>query len=460
MAPSFGTSGLRGLAVELTPEFVARYTRAFLASCDHGGRIFIGWDLRPSSPSISDVIASTASAEGVDVVRAGAVPTPALALAAQDADCGAIMVTGSHIPADRNGIKFYTRAGEITKPEEEAITAALDAEAAPSTPATIVDDAEVGRRFVHRYVTAFGGQALAGLTIGVYTHSAVGRDALMDVLSALGATVREFGRSDTFIPVDTEAVDPDTRQQFKAWVDGLDALVSTDGDSDRPMLTDAAGQVIPGDILGQITARLLAADAVVTPISSNSSVGARGFDRVAFTRIGSPYVIAGMEAETGRVVGYEANGGFLLGFDADAPAGVLPPLATRDSFLPIIAPLAAAQAEGVSVADLAEREAIRHTAADRLKDTPTDLSRAFIATLQSDAGARAALLRDAGLGVEAGVDETDGLRITDETGSVLHLRPSGNAPELRVYIEAETAQLAQQTLAKALGVVAARVAAA
>lgn len=72
---------------------------------------------------------------------------------------------------------------------------------------------------------------------------------------------------------------------------------------------------------------------------------------MARTRIGSPFVIAGMEAvlaaaPEARVAGYEANGGFLLGFAAEAPAGVLAPLMTRDSLLPILAPLVAARGAG------------------------------------------------------------------------------------------------------------------
>lgn len=151
-----------------------------------------------------------------------------------------------------------------------------------------------------------------------------GRDVLAGILKGLGAEVIALGRADHFIPVDTEAVDPETRERIAGWVksDALDALVSTDGDSDRPLLADETGQIVPGDILGQITAEALKARAVVTPISSNSGVTKKDcFDTVSRTRIGSPYVIAGMEDIGGRVVGYEANGGFLLGFEADGLRG-------------------------------------------------------------------------------------------------------------------------------------------
>ena len=370
------------------------------------------------------------------------------------------MVTGSHIPADRNGLKFYTRAGEITKADEAAITAALGrasgevAALGRSPPgraaAPVAEDPHAGARFVARYVAAFGPRALAGRRIGLYAHSAVGRDLLAEGLRGLGAEVVELARSDTFIPVDTEAVDPDTRARLSAWADahGLDAIVSTDGDSDRPMLTDETGRVIPGDVLGQITAEVLGADTVVTPVSSNSGVARKPcFARVVRTRIGSPFVIAGMAEAGGRVAGYEANGGFLLGFAAAGPAGPLAPLATRDSFLPILAPLVAAGAGPLSARVAAEPPVF--TAADRLADCDDAAMRALVARLAGDAGARADLLA-ACAATEAAVDLTDGVRMTCADGRVLHVRPSGNAPELRLYVEAGDPDTAAAALAGGL----------
>lgn len=125
MAPKFGTSGLRGLVTELTPDLVRAHVAAFLRACPLGSGLFVARDLRDSSPRIvADVIAA-AHGIGVDVTDCGAVPTPALALAAMGAGAAAVMVTGSHIPADRNGLKFYTPTGEITKTDESAILAVL-----------------------------------------------------------------------------------------------------------------------------------------------------------------------------------------------------------------------------------------------------------------------------------------------------------------------------------------------
>ena len=449
MPPKFGTSGLRGLVVDLTPELVADHVRAFVAACPMGTGLYVARDLRPSSPAIAAMVIDAARGEGLDVTDCGEVPTPALALASMGAGAAAVMVTGSHIPADRNGLKFYVPHGEIGKADEAAILGNLGRASAEKA-GTVTENTSAGADYVARNVTAYG-TALTGRRIGVYAHSAVGRDLLRDIVAGLGAEVVELGRSDHFIPVDTEAVDPAIRAQLRVWAreHALDAIMSTDGDGDRPLLTDQTGEVIVGDILGQITGQSLGAAVAVTPVSSNTGAEAL-FQRVVRTRIGSPFVIAGMDQAGGRVVGYEANGGFLLGFDAAGPAGPLPALATRDAVLPLIAPLVAAT-DGLAA--LVASQPPRFTAADRLQEVPTEKSLALVTQFDTDAGKRADFLALFD-GREAGVDRTDGLRITLADGRIVHLRPSGNAPELRFYAEAGSADSAQATLATGLAALA------
>lgn len=450
MAPKFGTSGLRGLVVEMTPELIGAHVQAFLRACEVGQGLYVGRDLRSSSPRIMGDVMAAARAMGVRVTDCGALPTPALALASMQGGGAAVMVTGSHIPDDRNGLKFYTPTGEITKADEQAIQAALVQNGSDTAENGLLEtDKAATPAYVARYVAAFGAQALSGRRIGLYAHSSVGREALKDVLEGLGAEVVTLGWSDHFIPVDTEAVPADVRAQITDWVAAhqLDALVSTDGDADRPLLADETGAIVPGDIMGQMTAEFLGAETVVTPISSNSGVGQKGFGRVITTRIGSPYVIAGMEAAGGHVVGYEANGGFLLGFEAKGPSGPLSPLMTRDCTLPLVCALVAAGQGGLTARVAAEPPVI--TRADRIQEIPTDKSAALIARLSEDAGARADFLAPLEL-EEAGLDLTDGLRIVLRGGGVLHLRPSGNAPELRVYVEGTDAEKTDARLEAAL----------
>ncbi|MDO6586853.1 phosphomannomutase [Salipiger sp. 1_MG-2023] len=453
MAPKFGTSGLRGLVTELTPDLVRDYTSAFLAACPSGGAVHVGWDLRPSSPEIADSVIAAVQAAGLDAVVHGALPTPALALASLQAGQGAVMITGSHIPADRNGLKFYTPMGEISKADEEGIKTGLSASAGSGAGARIDAGSAASDAYVARYADAFGPAALAGMRIGVYQHSSVARDIMVRVVAALGATPVSLARSDIFIPVDTEAVDPQTRAGLAGWCadNHLDALISTDGDADRPMVADAQGAIVPGDVLGPLTARALGAKVICTPVSSNTLVAQmEEFARVDSTRIGSPFVIAAMEEAlaadpSAKVVGYEANGGFLLGFTADAPAGPLAPLMTRDCLLPILAPLAAARAGGVPLADLAVALPPRFTAADRLTGIAPEASGRLLNELGTDAGARAVFFE--GVGPETGIDLTDGLRVSFDGGDVVHLRPSGNAPEFRCYTEAASSSRADELLA-------------
>ena len=445
MPPKFGTSGLRGLVTDLTADCVSRYVRAFVVSCPVGQGVYIGQDLRASSAGLARIVAQAAADAGVTATLCGEVPTPALAHAAMADGAAAIMVTGSHIPADRNGLKFYTPQGEITKAEEALIQGALNNAPKDSPTATIKTVTDVADRYAARYQTVFEG-ALTGLRLGLYEQSAVGRDGLADLLRSLGAEITPLGRSDVFVPIDTEALSDDLRHQLRDWAQehGLDAIVSTDADGDRPLLTDADGTVVPGDILGQITVQALGAETVVTPISSNSGVAMSGqFDRVIRTAIGSPYVIAAMQSCTGAVVGYEANGGFLLGFAAQGPTGSLPPLLTRDAALPIISVLA--QSAGSSVKAVVQAQPARFTAADRLQDVDLSTAATFLDQLRESDDAKATFLMPLGSHCMA-VDQTDGLRMTLQDGRIVHLRPSGNAPEMRLYAEAAIQNDAQEVL--------------
>lgn len=450
MAPKFGTSGLRGLVTELTDDCVSLYVTGFVSACATGTGLYVGHDLRASSPQLARAVAQAAAAAGVKVWSCGPIPTPALALAAMAAGAGAIMVTGSHIPADRNGLKFYTPQGEITKDDEAAITQSLGQPRGDAPVAPVLDAPDAAQAYLARYASAFR-DTLQGQRIGVYAHSAVGRDALAALLQELGATVVPLGRSDIFVPVDTEAVSDGLRQQLRLWAqeNAMAAIVSTDADGDRPLLTDQHGEVVPGDILGQITAAALGAETVVTPVSSNSGVVMSGsFETVVRTRIGSPYVIAGMQAAKGRVVGYEANGGFLLGFAADGPTGSVPALMTRDALLPLLCVLG--KAAKTDVASIVAAQPARFTVADRLQDIDLAQSAEFISALRQDTGARAAFIGQLGSTCVA-VDDTDGLRMTLNDQRVVHVRPSGNAPELRLYVEAGSLAAARETLATGLG---------
>jgi phosphomannomutase len=455
---AFGTSGARGLVDAMTDEVCAAYAAAFLSVISQScavNRIALGIDLRPSSPRIAKACASALHHAGILVEYCGALPTPALALYAQNEKIPAIMVTGSHIPFDRNGIKFYRPDGEITKSDELAITDAIvelhekESELPVRNPAAI-------KQYAERYLDFF--PDFTGMHLGVYEHSSVARDVLKNILKGLGAKVTTLGRTEEFVPIDTEAVGEADIKRGRVWAreHRFDAILSTDGDGDRPLISDEAGNWLRGDIVGLICARYMGAKKVVVPVSCNTAIELCGaFETVVRTRIGSPYVIAGMqEISTGSddaVVGFEANGGFLTGSSFTRNGKRLAPLPTRDAVLPALAVLAAARQMQGKVSDLMKNLPARFTASDRLQDFPVETSRELISRLTSDKQAQQELLAPDGA-KPVDMNTTDGLRIIFDNDEIVHLRPSGNAPELRCYCEASTneraVQLVKSVLAK------------
>lgn len=450
---AFGTSGARGLVADMSPALCHAYASAFINTvAPKATQLILGHDLRPSSPGMAAACATAAMDLGLTVVYAGALPTPALALYAAQTGSPAMVVTGSHIPFDRNGIKFYREDGEITKADEQAMLDSLI-----GLPPNLVcrplpeKNPAVEQSYINRYVDFFGPNALTNKTVAIYEHSSVGRDVLHQILNALGAEVISLGRTETFVPIDTEAVRHEDIAQAREWAElhDFDAIVSTDGDADRPLIGDESGNWMRGDVVGILCAQYLGADAVVTPVSSNSAVDlCQSFGIVTRTRIGSPYVIAGMDQTNARgaklVVGYEANGGFLLGSQVLRNGRRLGPLPTRDAALPIVALLCSAKEQGIKVSALAHHLPQRFTASDRIQSIPTSKSMALLDALKEDFPLARDLMAPHS-GDVTQVDELDGLRVHFTTGDVVHLRPSGNAPELRCYTESTT-----ETRARAL----------
>lgn len=541
----FGTSGLRGRVVEMTDLEIYINTRGFLAyleACGEaqtGDTVAIAEDLRrvdpksgiESSPRIGRAVARAVRDAGFGVVHCGTIPTPALAYHASGAGSGGgrsampgIMVTGSHIPADRNGVKFYKKRGEVLKSDEEGIARAVRrvraeqyGKSAADSPfdsrGMLVDrprpepvDDRAWQSYVERYTALFAGRRpLAGQRVVVYQHSAVGRDLLPAVLEALGAEPICVDRTDHFVPVDTEDVTDDDEARFRRYATEYRpaAIVSTDGDSDRPLVVDEQGRFHRGDVLGIVTAELVGARFAAVPISTSDAldrhVAARGAARgapplhVGKTRIGSPYVIAAMteEAERGTpaVVGWEANGGFLTATEVPLGDGHLAPLPTRDAMLPILAPLLRAVERGVPVSQLFAELPARRTRAGLLDDFPPERSRAILRRLvpedpavvdihlgdgvvrvrrEHDDAPRSASPRtaeelragaerlsryfsaDRGFGPVERINLLDGVRVWFGNGDIAHLRPSGNAPQLRIYAVSDSQRRADEIVSTAI----------
>ena len=229
--------------------------------------------------------------------------------------------------------------------------------------------------------------------------------------------------------------------------------MSTDGDSDRPLVVGvdpatAKAHFFGGDLVGMVVAEYLKADAVVVPISCNDAVDRGNLSSVveAKTRIGSPFVIAGMEEARrkgkNRVCGWEPNGGFLTGSDIERNGAVLSALLTRDAILPILGVLFAASDSGLNLVDLFDRLPKRFSRAALLENFPRSLGLKIVAFFSAGATAQNLLARfftqEMGFGTIVHVDYTDGIRVLFDNGDVAHVRPSGNADELRIYTVADT----------------------
>ncbi len=528
----FGTSGRRGEVVHLTQLEI--YINAFaeleylqsLSRGDggivRGDEFFFACDLRPSSTryvpeekgrgEIAQAIERAIRDAGMKPVNLGMLPTPALTCNAIERGKGSMMITGSHIPFERNGYKTNTARGELLKKDEAPINARVErvrerlynqplAESLfneqglfkSGSQALPPENASGRAGYIRRYTEFFAGRSLKGKRLLAYQHSAVGRDMLVEILRQLGAEVIPAGRSETFVPIDTENIDEEQLAKIQSLADEavakhgpLDAVVSTDGDSDRPLIlgVEATGRVkfFGGDLVGMIVAEFLGADAVVVPISCNDAID-RGPLKDACepkTRIGSPFVVAGMEKARAKgrkaVCGWEANGGFLTGSDIERGGKLLRALPTRDAMLPILGVLFSMVEKGVAMTALFERLPKRFSRAALLKKFPRPTSLRIVERFSPADGkikevvfekggvtlldedrrelpAAAALTQAmlgigetlgrffataAGFGGIARLNYTDGVRIYFSNGDVAHVRPSGNADELRIYAVADT----------------------
>ncbi|MCX9039738.1 phosphomannomutase, partial [Citrobacter portucalensis] len=293
--------------------------------------------------------------------------------------------------------------------------------------------------YIKRYVSIFPSNLLEGKRIGIYEHSSAGRDIYKHIFKKLGATVVSLGRSDFFVPIDTEAVSHKDCKKAVDWsrCHQLDAIFSTDGDGDRPLLADNNGQWLRGDVLGLLCSLALKIEAVATPINCNSMIEIiDSFPLVHRTKIGSPFVlesIASLKSKKYISAGFEANGGFILASAVEYKGKIIDSLPTRDALLPAIVVLASAYDKKINISTLISSLPRLFTASDRLQNFSKETSKSYLAMLQKEPSVYLTFI-----GNDKQVKDVnlmDGIRITYSDNRVIHVRASGNAPELRCYCE-------------------------
>jgi len=486
VALGFGTSGLRGLVKDMTDLEcyinVAGFLR-YLEEHDNlqkGENIYIGGDLRESTPRIMQVVVDACLQVELTPINCGLLPTPALAFYAMQKQGPCIMVTGSHIPADRNGIKFYKRDGEVLKNDEAAIQAAVagvreeiygeETQGSRFTSTGVLngvaslpdEQPDATQLYIKRFLDFFPATLLTGKKIVVYQQSAVGRDLMVQVANSLGGEAIPIERSESFIPIDTENVTPEEEVRFKRFANqhpDAFAIISTDGDSDRPFVIDENGTFYRGDILGAVVADFLQARFAALPISGNDAVDdyarQKGFELV-HTKIGSPYVIAAMnkaDPSQGPIVSWEVNGGFLIGSPVSLSGKTLSPLPTRDALLPILCALAAALQHNQKVSELFAALPQRFTGGgliDNVDEAKIQTFREVCVDQSKAEGLMKTIFGATDLGAVKTVNLIDGLRLIFESDEVIHLRPSGNAPQFRVYTNADSQTRADELVEAAI----------
>lgn len=515
----FGTSGLRDLVENMTDLECYINVKGYIkylkkigkdkGGIEEGVTIYIAGDLRSSTDRIMKAVAQAIEDSGCKVNNCGKITTSALAYYAMQNGCASIMVTGSHIPDDRNGIKPSKANGEVLKFDETGIVkciakvreqeyAKLGTNASLFTQDAMFKtakdlpeaDEEAGKFYIKRYLEIFPHDCLKDKRIIVYEHSAVGRDIIVEILQGLGAEVIREGRSDNkFIPVDTEAIRQEDLELVARWAQKHKpfAVISTDGDSDRPWLSDENGKFLRGDMLGLMAALYIGADFAAIPISSNDAIDLVLKDELKLmkTKIGSPYIIEAMvdalRKGFRRVIGWEANGGFFTQSALNINGKPLKALPTRDSVLPLVCALLLALRKGKSLSQLIEALPKRFTYTDRLKEFPTEIGSAIVKALSPEVQNIEAVRFDdkitiiykeadekeisktiplgkelwkkkeiieeryfapQGFDTIAAIIFIDGIRVIFRNQDIIHLRPSGNAPEFRCYSNANSPERA------------------
>lgn len=434
----FGTDGVRGLANEtLTVELSLRLAQAAAVVLGKGryadgrrasGRrpvAVLARDPRVSGEFIAAAVAAGLASSGVDVYDAGVIPTPALAFLVADfaADFG-VMVSASHNPAPDNGIKFFASGGTKLPDEvEDRIEAAL------AEPPIAPTGAEVGRihRFSDaedRYLVHLLGTLparLDGLHVVLDCANGAASGVSPDAFRGAGATLTLIGADPDGVNINDDVGSTHLDQLAKAVVElGADLGIAHDGDADRCLAVDAAGNVVDGDQIMAILALslkergLLAQETLVATVMSNLglrlAMAEHGVTMVE-TRVGDRYVLEAL-----------AGGHLSLGGEQSGHVIMTAHATTGDGILTGLHLAAEVARTGKTLAELAAVMTVYPQIMVNVKDVDHE------SLGDDDTIAAAVVVAQQKLG---------------DRGRVL-LRPSGTEPLVRVMVEASDQALADE----------------
>ncbi|MCH8533020.1 MAG: phosphoglucosamine mutase [Saccharospirillum sp.] len=263
----FGTDGIRGFVGEgvINPEFVLKLGWAagrFFAS-EGRGKILIGKDTRISGYMFEAVLEAGLSAAGCDCLLVGPMPTPAIAYLTRafHADAG-IVISASHNPYFDNGIKFFSSEGTKLP---DAIELAIEAELAKPIRTVSSDElgkawriSDAGGRYVEFCKSTAGYADLEGLHIVVDCANGATYDVAPKVFRELGAEVTTIGVTPDGLNINENVGSTHPSALQKAVLDHeADLGIAFDGDGDRLLMVDSAGELVDGDELLYILAMYL-----------------------------------------------------------------------------------------------------------------------------------------------------------------------------------------------------------
>jgi phosphoglucosamine mutase len=452
MSRLFGTDGVRGLANhELTADLALHLAQAASQVLTQGRhadevrregrkpRAIVARDPRISGEFLAAAVSAGLASSGIDVLDAGILPTPAVAFLVKDirADFG-VMISASHNQAADNGIKFFSYGGtKLPDIVEQRIEKAL------TGPKLLPTGGGVGRirRFADaedRYVLhllATLDQSLAGLHVVIDCAHGAAAGISPRAFKDAGAQVTVIGSDPDGLNINEGCGSTDLALLQKTVLDtGADLGIAHDGDADRCLAVDAAGNVIDGDhimaILGVSLNRqgkLLNSTVVATVMSNLGLELALDSHGIALRRssVGDRYVLEDMDAGHFNFGG-EQSGHIIFADHSTTGDGLLTGLQ-----------LAAEMARtGKTIAELA-------AVMTALPQILVNVAGVDLSKLDSDSSI-AELVRE--LETELG-----------DTGRIL-LRPSGTEPLVRVMVEAATQEHAESVATRIADLVRERLA--
>lgn len=370
----FGTDGIRGKFGELpiTPDFILKlgYVTGLvlIENNDNAARkpsVVIGKDTRLSGYVIEGALQAGFNAAGVDVYMLGPLPTPAIAHLTRsfNADAG-VVISASHNPYFDNGIKLFSGDGKkLTDEMQNAINdklkAIMAATGSNDTLMPILDPAQLGKnnriddakgRYIEFCKGSFPYQYdLDHLTVVVDCANGAGYSVAPRVMRELGANVIAINNKPDGININADcgSTHPEGLQAAVLKYEA-DVGIALDGDGDRIVMVDEAGNLVDGDGILYVLATqgINKAKGVVGTLMSNMGLElALKAAEIEFTRakVGDRYVMQELEAN-GWILGGEPSGHILC----------LDKSRTGDAIIASLQILAVMQARGKALSDLTE----------------------------------------------------------------------------------------------------------